>query len=476
MSTLGSIGAVAGGILGGMNIKNAMEKQKLEEERLRKEMEWRREDLEYQRGERERAEQERAAGDAYYAKLGATKFMQPGDPGKEAVMVPADPNAPDEPTMGVARAEQTPRSEIAKVGMQEAFRDKPVDYEAMAQKDADALNQFKMQAYSLRGQDRVNAMAALNEKKAELLSGYLRQYAGDPNADAYEYAKKAGRIGAFFGEIPTGLQAIQFSNLMKKHQEEGAQHALMLANAGDKVGALKAWNENGEHKFADLELVPAQSSMKTPSFKMIGITKDGKRIELAEGMTAFDAAISLESGIKAAELAMNKQKMDADAKNAERDDARAEKTSAASIRASDASVAASNANAAQTRLENEWMKKNGGAKPGSAPTDKSAELLNKYSSWFKSSLQIGDSMMSDIDPKEAKARQDVYERAMGIAQRAISEGRAPDYATVMKQARGGGGGSPYDAYVNAFNQAKAAGNKQAMQELTNAARSAGIVK
>ncbi len=42
MSTLGSIGAVAGGILGGMNIKNAMEKQKLEEERLRQEMEWRR--------------------------------------------------------------------------------------------------------------------------------------------------------------------------------------------------------------------------------------------------------------------------------------------------------------------------------------------------------------------------------------------------------------------------------------------------
>jgi len=465
MSTLGSIGAVAGGILGGMNIKNAMEKQKLEEERLRKEMEWRREDREYQRGERERAEQERAAGDAYYAKLGASKFMQPGDPGKEAVMVPADPNAPDEPTMGVARAEQTPRSEIAKIGMQEVFKDKPVDYEAMAQKDADVLNQFKMQAYSLRGQDRVNAIAALNEKKAELLSGYLRQYAGDPNADAYEYAKKAGRIGAFFGEIPTGLQAIQFSNLMKKHQEEGAQHALKLANAGDKAGALKAWNENGEHKFADLELVPAQSSMKTPSFKMIGITKDGKRIELAEGMTAFDAAISLESGIKAAELAMNKQKMDADIK-----------TSTAAINASNASAAASYANAAQTRLENEWMKKNGGAKPGSAPTDKSAELLNKYSSWFKSSLQIGDSMMSDIDPKEAKARQDIYDLAMGIAQRAIAEGRAPDYAEVMKQARGGGGGSPYDAYVSAFNRAKAAGDKAAMEALTRGARERGIVK
>jgi len=45
---------------------------------------------------------------------------------------------------------------------------------------------------------------------------------------------------------------------------------------------------------------------------------------------------------------------------------------------------------------------------------------------------------------------------------------------------GGGAQQPsasgYDSYVNAFNKAKAAGNKQAMQELTNAARSAGIVK
>lgn len=370
MSTLGSIGAVAGGILGGMNIKNAMEKQKLEEERLRKEMEWRREDREYQRGERARAEQERAAGDAYYAKLGASKFMQPGDPGKEAVMVPTDPNAPDEPTMGVARAAETPRAEIAKIGMQEVFKDKPVDYEAMAQKDADVLNQFKMQAYSLRGQDRVNAIAALNEKKAELLSGYLRQYAGDPNADAYEYAKKAGRIGAFFGEIPTGLQAIQFSNLMKKHQEEGAQHALKLANAGDKAGALKAWNENGEHKFADLELVPAQSSMKTPSFKMIGITKDGKRIELAEGMTAFDAAISLESGIKAAELAMNKQKMDAEAADRASDNTRADKALNESIRHNKSiegiqSIAAKKAAASSSPAQvqtAEWLVKNKVAK------------------------------------------------------------------------------------------------------------------
>lgn len=477
MSTLGTAGAVAGGILGGMNIKNAMEKQKLEEERLREEMKWRREDREYQRGERARAEQERAAGDAYYAKLGASKFMQPGDPGKEAVMVPTDPNAPDEPTMGVARAAETPRAEIAKIGMQEVFKDKPVDYEAMAQKDADVLNQFKMQAYSLRGQDRVNAIAALNEKKAELLSGYLRQYAGDPNADAYEYAKKAGRIGAFFGEIPTGLQAIQFSNLMKKHQEEGAQHALKLANAGDKAGALKAWNENGEHKFADLELVPAQSSMKTPSFKMIGITKDGKRIELAEGMTAFDAAISLESGIKAAELAMNKQKMDADIKNAERDDARAEKTSSATINASNASAAASYANAAQTKEETKWMRENKGAKPGAASSYKVE--MNEVSQAFGTPAvdREGKPITDPMTGRQIVNRNQEKEREFmqWMAKNGITDTNK-GLALYMGQVQTNQGGGGYDAYVNAFNNAKAKGDKAAMEALTKGARERGIVK
>lgn len=475
MSTLGTAGAVAGGILGGMNIKNAMEKQKLEEERLRQEMEWRREDREYQRGERERAEQERAAGDAYYAKFGATKFMQPGDPGKESIMVPADPNAPDEPTMGVARAEQTPRSEIAKVGMQEAFRDKPVDYRAASKKDANVLSQYEMEAYGLRGAERDRALSALNAKKKEVHAWYTNKFPGDKAKDPRGFANWAGEISAEFGlGGVTPEQAFEMYKFTKAMEREGAMEGLELLQRGDTAGAIKAYCTKGEQCFSRIEMTPQKSAYGLDSYEAIGYdSKTGKPVPIGNVM---DTMTQISYAGKVVDLMMNKQKMDADIKNAERDDARSEKTSAAAINASNASAAASNANAAQTRLENEWMKKNGGAKPGSAPTDKSAELLNKYSSWFKSSLQIGDSMMSDIDPKEAKARQDVYERAMGIAQRAISEGRAPDYATVMKQARGGGGGSPYDAYVNAFNQAKAAGNKQAMQELTNAARSAGIVK
>lgn len=319
MSTLSNLGAVAGGIMGGMSMRQAMEQKKLEEDRLRQDMEMRRQEFEARKEDRTVAKQARENSAAFYSKLGAQPFMQAQSPGSEAVMVPADPSAPDEPTMGVDRAAQTPRAEIAKIGMSEVMKPKPVDFDAAAKQDAATLNQFKMQAYALQGQDRANALAALNEKKAELLSGYIRQYAGDPNADAYAFAKNAGQIGAYFGEVPTGLQAIQFADLMKKHQREGAQEALKRANAGDKAGALKAWNESGEQQFMDLELVPAESSMKTPSFKMIGVTKDGRRTLLAEGMTAFDAIISLESGIKTAELAMQKADKEADNKRQDKE-------------------------------------------------------------------------------------------------------------------------------------------------------------
>lgn len=438
MSTLGNVGAVAGGILGGMRMKEALDRQKLEEERLREEMKWRREDREYQKGERARAEQERAAGDAFYAQLGATKFRQPGDPGQEAVMVPADPNAPDEPTMGVARAEQTPRSEIAKVGMQEVFKQKPVDYRAASKKDAEVLSQYEMQAYGLRGAERDRALSALNAKKKELHAWYTDKFPGDKAKDPRGFANWAGEVSADYGVGGiTPDQAFEMYKFTKAMEKEGALDGLELLQRGDTAGAIQAYCAKGEQCFSRIEMTPQKSSYGIDSYDAIGYdAKTGAPVKIGNVM---DTMTRITYAGKVVDLLMNKKKIDADIKNAERDDARAEKTSSASIRASDASAAASNANAAQTRLENEWMKKNGGAKPGSSPTDKSAELLNKYSSWFKSSLQIGDSMMSDIDPKEAKARQDVYERAMGIAQQAISEGRTPDYATVMKQARGGGG-------------------------------------
>ena len=309
MSTLGNLGAIAGGIGHGMNMRQQLNQRKLEEDQARMDMDMRRQEHEARQDDRAIANKSREASANYFSSFGAQKFMQPG-----TTTAPADPNAPDEPTMGVARASQTPRSEIAKIGMAES-----PDYDAAALKDAETLNQFKMQAYQLQGPDRAAAIAALNEKKAELIGSYIGKYAGDPSANGgYDFAKNAGRIGAHFGEVPTGAQAMQLAAVMKKHQQEGAQQALKLANAGDKAGALKVWNENGTHRFADLELVPAESSLKTPSFKMVGITTDGKRVPLAEGMTAFDAMISLESGIETAKLAMQRANNDADNKRADK--------------------------------------------------------------------------------------------------------------------------------------------------------------
>lgn len=319
MSTLSNLGAVAGGIMGGMSMRQAMEQKKLEEERLRQDMEMRRQEFEARQEDRTVAKQARENSAAFYSKLGAQPFMQAQSTGSEAVMVPTDPSAPDEPTMGVNRAAQTPRAEIAKIGMSEVMKPKPVDFDAAAKQDAATLNQFKMQAYALQGQDRANALAALNEKKAELLSNYLQQHAGDPVADPVGYAKKAGQIGAYFGEVPTGPQAMQFAAVMRKHQKEGAEEALSLANAGDKAGALKVWNENGDHRFKDLELVQAKSALGTPSYQVIGITPEGKRVEvLPQGMTAFDAMISLQSGIEVAKLSMQKADKEADNKQADK--------------------------------------------------------------------------------------------------------------------------------------------------------------
>ena len=364
MSALQNLGAVAGGIMGGMSMRQAMEQKKREEERLRQDMEMRRQEFEARQEDRTVDKQARENSAAFYSKLGAQPFMQAQSPGSEAVMVPSDPSAPDEPTMGVDRAAQTPRAEIAKIGMSEAMKPKPVDFDAAAKQDAATLNQFKMQAYALQGQDRANALAALNEKKAELLSNYLQQHAGDPVADPVGYAKKAGQIGAYFGEVPTGPQAMQFAAVMRKHQKEGAEDALSLANAGDKAGALKVWNENGDHRFKDLELVPAKSALGTPSYQVIGITPDGKRVEvLPQGMTAFDAMLSLQSGIKVAELAM--QKADKESDNARQDKALNENVrhnkAIEGIQSAAARKTAASSSPAQVQTA-EWLVKNKVAK------------------------------------------------------------------------------------------------------------------
>ena len=370
MSTLGTAGAVAGGILGGMRMKDAMEKQKLEEERLRQEMEWRREDREYQRGERERAEQERAAGDAYYAKLVATKFMQPGDPGKESIMVPADPNAPDEPTMGVARAEQTPRSEIAKVGMQEAFRDKPVDYRAAARKDAEVLAQSELEAYGLRGVERDRALSALNAKKKSIIDGYTSKYNGDPREDPLGYSKYLTDVLAPFGAANmTPERAMAEYKVAKAYREEAALESLQLLQKGDKEGALKLYCSKGKHCLSDVQLTPEVSKLTgLQSFNAVGIDKStGKPVQIGNIM---DGIAEIQARDKIIEIAMNKQKMDAEAADRASDNTRADKALNESIRHNKSiegiqSIAAKKAAASSSPAQvqtAEWLVKNKVAK------------------------------------------------------------------------------------------------------------------
>lgn len=369
MSTLGSIGAVAGGILGGMNIKNAMEKQKLEEERLRKEMEWRREDREYQRGERERAEQERAAGDAYYAKFGATKFMQPGDPGKESIMVPADPNAPDEPTMGVARAAETPRAEIAKIGMQEVFKDKPVDYRAASQKDAKVLSQYEMEAYGLRGAERDRALSALNAKKKELHAWYTNKFPGDKAKDPRGFANWAGEISAEFGlGGVTPEQAFEMYKFTKAMENEAAMEGLELLQRGDTEGAIKAYCAKGEQCFSRIEMTPQKSAYGLDSYEAIGYdSKTGKPVPIGNVM---DTMTRISYAGKVVDLMMNKQKMDAEAADRASDNTRADKALNESIRHNKSiegiqSIAAKKAAASSSPAQvqtAEWLVKNKVAK------------------------------------------------------------------------------------------------------------------
>jgi hypothetical protein len=365
MSTLGSIGAVAGGILGGMRMKDAMERQKLEEERLRQEMEWRREDREYQRGERERAGQERAAGDAYYAKLGATKFMQPGDPGKEAVMVPTDQNAPDEPTMGVARAEQTPRSEIAKIGMQEVFKDKPVDYRAASQKDAKVLSQYEMEAYGLRGAERDRALSALNAKKKELHAWYTNKFPGDKAKDPRGFANWAGEISAEFGlGGVTPEQAFEMYKFTKAMENEAAMEGLELLQRGDTEGAIKAYCAKGEQCFSRIEMTPQKSAYGLDSYEAIGYdSKTGKPVPIGNVM---DTMTRISYAGKVVDLMMNKQKMDAEAADRASDNTRADKVLNESIRHNKSiegiqSIAAKKAAASSSPAQvqtAEWLVKN----------------------------------------------------------------------------------------------------------------------
>lgn len=281
----------------------------------------------------------------------------------------------------------------------------------------------RMRAEAMRLGD-ANALNLLNEQGRSILGKWAAAFQGDPIAKPMDYARHLAKAKAVFGDPLTMEQAAQMHAATRAYEAEGAAKALEYAHRGDRAGALKAYNEAGNHRFADVQLVPAKSSAGLDSYKIVGINPDGSRVEMGN---AFDAMLSLSSAEAQVKAFVDRQKAANDTRKTD-----------AEVVQHRAAAESHRANAEQTRFETEHMRGHGGVKPGTASgAEKPAELLNKYSGWFKSSLQIGDTMMSDIDPKEAAKRQQVYERAMGIAQREIAAGRSPSYESIMQEARTG---------------------------------------
>lgn len=297
-------------------------------------------------------------------------------------------------------------------------------------KARDKLNALRLRAVKLQD---AGALSYLNEQGRALIGQWSAAFPGDPTQDPYGYAKHLGQVKAVFGEPLSAEEASRIYNANKAYEAEGATEALKALHSGNREAAIKAYDK-GKHRVADVQLTPAKSSAGLPSYNVTIKNLDGT----TETFNAFDAMMSMAGAEAQLKAFIDQQKLNNDTRKTDADVIQ----SRAAAGASSASAAANRANAAQTNFETEYMKKNG-IKPGASGggSDKSAELLNKYSGWFKSSLQIGDTMMSDIDPNEAAKRQAVYERAMGIAQDALARGETPSYAAVMSQARGGGGGS-----------------------------------
>lgn len=331
MANLQTLGAISGGILKGISMQQAMRTQKLEEERLRQDMEMRRQDQEYQQAERARLTKERADRDALFTEIGGAKLGNPGQ-APDAPMnsetsgihdprgpvaggrMPPDPSAPDEPTMGVARAAATPT-----MGMAGAFpkaKPKAFDYNAIDQ-DMQALNGFKAQAYKLRDQ---GALAMVEDKKKEIYARYLASFDGNPMKNPVGFAEHAGRVSARFGNPLSPEQAFQYAKASKAYEQEGALDALKLAHTGNKDAALKAYNGTGQHQFQDIELTPAKSAYGIPSFDIVGVNADGTKMPIGNAM---DSMIGLETGKNQAELAI--KRLEVEGKLADRATTRADK-------------------------------------------------------------------------------------------------------------------------------------------------------
>lgn len=314
MANLNTLGAVAGGIMNGMSMRQAMNTKAAEQERLTQEHDWRRQDQEAKQADRARAEKERTSRDVLYGEIAG--IHDPRSPADTSRTEPGT-TAPVETSSGPVEAASP--AALAKSGISSAFpkpQTKAFNYDAIDQ-DMATLNGFKTQAYKLRDQ---GALAMVEDKKKELYSAYLAQFQGDPMKDPAGFAEHAGRVSARFGNPLSPEQAFQYAKASKAYEQEGALDALKLAHTGNKDAALKAYNGTGQHQFQDIELTPAKAAYGIPSYNIVGVNADGSRHEVGNAM---DAMIGLLTGKEQADLAM--KRMDVESNIATREANRADK-------------------------------------------------------------------------------------------------------------------------------------------------------
>lgn len=263
MSTLSDFGAVAGGLMAGMKMKQSIDRDKAElermkrqEERMGRQEQRQNEEYEWRRKDRERADQDRAKADEFIA--GGSYGLQPGRKNT------AEGMETDEQTVSV-------RTAAADTGM---------DYNIINQNGINASNR-RMQAMTLND-PRAKAIA-----EQEYQQNYLKDMAafkGDPMKDPHGYMNHAIKVSAAYAKPLTPEEASKYHAAQKAYEKEGARDALNLAHSGQYDEALAYYNKNGGHTFTKLEGVDEKSQSGPMGKRLYAYTAQGEKVDLGNTM------------------------------------------------------------------------------------------------------------------------------------------------------------------------------------------------
>lgn len=161
----------------------------------------------------------------------------------------------------------------------------PTQSGVQALTDANAkLSRLQVEASRLQDRD---AMDLINQQRQALLGRWASAYQGDTGTmqGALGYAQHIAQGAAALGNPLTPDQAFQYAKAKEAYDTQGVMKSLQFAHAGDKDAALKWYNANGDHKFADIQLTPAKSVSGVASYNITGINPDGSKEQLGN---AFD--------------------------------------------------------------------------------------------------------------------------------------------------------------------------------------------